>query len=188
LVKGLVLSTQTAGANPTAQLLLQRGVNASSLSAGEIATVSLPADATYAVATAAYPPVSTATFASAQDLLPGQELIVSAGSDLVAGSAPTFSSDTIYLQASQVIGAVGTINSATASLTMEGLTGVFSNAHTLIQEIGVHTGSATDFIGISSLSAVTLGQLVVAKGPLLNSPSLGYPIVAATSLRARALN
>jgi hypothetical protein len=82
LVKGLVLSTATTGANPTAQVLLQRGVNAASLTAGEIATVSLAADATYAIATAAYPQLPSATFASAQDLLPGQELIVAVGSDL----------------------------------------------------------------------------------------------------------
>jgi hypothetical protein len=188
LVKGLVLSTATSGANPTAQLLLQRGINTASLSAGEIATVTLPANAAYGVATAAYPQIATATFASAQDLLPGQELIVSVGSDVVAGSAPTFSSDTVYLQASQVIGAVGAIDTAAASLTMDGLTGVFSNAHTLIQEIGVQTGASTDFIGLTSLSAVTAGELVVAKGPLFNSPSAGYPIVAATSLRARAQN
>ncbi len=185
LVKGLVLSTATTGANPTAQVLLQRGVNAASLTAGEIATVSLAADATYAIATAAYPQLPSATFASAQDLLPGQELIVAVGSDLVAGSAPTFSTATVYLQSSQVIGSVGSIDTASASLTLEGLTGVFSSAHTLIQEIGVQTGSSTTLVGFSSLSAITTGQLLVAKGPLLNSTSSGYPIVAATDVRAR---
>ena len=185
LVKGLVLSTATTGSSPTAQLLLQHGINTSSLSAGEIATVTVPAGAAYAVATAAYPTVATGTFAGAQDLLPGQELIVSVGSDLVTGSAPTFSTASVYLQSSQVIGAVGAVDTASGSLTMDGLTGVFSNAHTLIQEIGVQTGSSTDFVGLSSLSAVTAGALIVAKGPLLNSVSTGYPIVAATDVRAR---
>jgi hypothetical protein len=44
LVKGLILSTDTSAATPSMQVLLRRGINAASLGAGEVATVSLPAN------------------------------------------------------------------------------------------------------------------------------------------------
>jgi hypothetical protein len=117
--------------------------------------------------------------------LPGQEVIVGVGSDLVTGSAPTFSTSNLNLVSSHVIGVVGAINTTGASLTLDGLTGVFSSAGSLIQSIDVQTGSGTDFVGFASLSAVTAGQLLVAKGPLFNSPDTDTSVLAATDVRVR---
>jgi hypothetical protein len=189
-VKGFVLSTNTAGATPSAQVVIQRTVNLSSVSAGEVATVSLPtAPADYAIGTPGVTAVSGGAFAGAADLLPGQELIASVGSDLVAGAAPTFSTSSIYLQPSQLIGVVGAVDAAGASLELDGLSGLFLASHQGIQRIEVQTGSATTFVGFSSASvaAVTAGQFIAAKGPLFNTiATLGYPTLSAVDVRVRA--
>jgi hypothetical protein len=188
LVKGLVLSTNTSGAVSSAQLLLQRGINVSSLSAGQVATVTLPTGVSYVVGPTVYPAISGASFASAVDLLPGQELILSVGSDLVAGTTPSFSTSSIYLESSQLVGAVSSVDTGDSSLDLDGLSGLFTGARPLIQQVNVQTGTSTTFVGFasSSLAAVTAGQFIAAKGPLLNTSSGGFPTVGAVELRARA--
>ncbi len=189
-VKGFVLSTSSSGGAPSAQVIIQRTVNVSSLSPGEVATVSVPtAPADYAIGTPGVVAVSGGTFTGASDLLPGQELIASIGSDLVAGTAPTFSTSSIYLEPSQLIGVVGAVNTAGASLELDGLSGLFLASHQGIQRIEVQTGSATTFVGFSSASvaAVSAGQFIAAKGPLFNTiTALGYPTLGALDVRVRA--
>jgi hypothetical protein len=189
-VKGFVLSTNTSGATPSAQVIIQRTVNSSSVNTGEVATVSLPtAPADYTIGTPGVTAVSGGTFTGAADLLPGQELIASVGSDLVAGAAPTFSTSSIYLEPSQLIGVVGAVDAAGASLELDGLSGLFLASHQGIQRIEVQTGAATTFVGFSSASvaAVAAGQFIAAKGPLFNTiATLGYPTLSATDVRVRA--
>ena len=188
LVKALVLSTDNSGATPSAQLLLQREVNVSSLTAGQIATVSLPADVSYSVGVASYPAISTATFASAADLMPGQELIVSVGSDLAIASSPSFSTNTVYLEPSQIIGTVASVDTTLGSLEVTGLSGLFTGSRPVVQEMAVQTGMSTAFVGFnpSSLAAVSVGQFVAAKGPLFYDSSNSAAVLAAVQLRARA--
>lgn len=187
-MKGLVLSTNLTGAMPTAQLLFQSGVNVSSLSAGQVAVVTLPGGAGFAVGTPAYPAVSGASFAAATDLIPGQELIVSVGSNLVAGTSPTFSTDSVLLEASQVIGEVATVDQADASLQIDGLSGLFTNERPFIQLLGIQTGTATVFAGFNpaSISGVSAGQFVAAKGPLFNDASAGSAMLGAIELGTRS--
>jgi hypothetical protein len=188
-VKGLVLSTDTAAAVPTVQLLVQRSINVSSLPPGQIATVSLPSGTKYAVGTAVYPGTSGASYSSALDLLTGQELVVNVGSNLVTGSAPSFTASTAYLESSQLIGVVASVNAANSSLTINGLSGLLTGARPIVQQMGVQTAATTEFIGFSpaSFSAVSAGQFVAAKGPLFNTVgSSGYPTISAIQLRKRA--
>jgi hypothetical protein len=187
LVKGLVLSTNTAGATPSAQLLLQREVNASSLSAGQIATVSFPTATSYAVGTAVYPEVSAGSFVSAADLQPGQELILSVGSDLVTATMPSFSTSAVYLEPSQVVGAVATVDTGTSSLEVTGLSGLFTGSRPIIQQVDVQTGTSTVFVGFSSSSVadVTVGQFIAAKGPLFNTSGTSDLTLSAMQLRGR---
>lgn len=187
LVKALVLSTDVTGTTPSAQVLVQRGINVSSLSAGQIATVSLPAGTAYSVGTATYPEISTASFAGASDLLPGQELILSVAADLIAGTSPAFSTGTVYLEPSQVIGAVNSVDAATSSLAIDGLSGLFMESRPIIQLLDIQAGSATNFVGLTSVSALTTGQFIVAKGPLFSTTSSSYPTLAAIQLGARTV-
>lgn len=187
LVKALVLSTDNSGATPSAQLLLQREVNVSSLTAGQVAMVSLPAGVSYSVGVPSYPAISTATFASAADLVPGQELIVSVGPDLVIASSPSFSASAVYLEPSQIIGTVASVDTTLSSLEVTGLSGVFTGSRPVVQELGVQTGMSTAFVGFnpSSLAAVSVGQFVAAKGPLFYDSSNSVAVLAAVQLRAR---
>ena len=182
LTKALLLGSSSGSS--TAQLLLRRNVNASSLVPGEIATVTLSPSASYAVAVASYPSVSGASFSGTQDLLPGQEVIVDVGSDLTAGEAPTFTASEVFLLPSQVIGDVAVVDSANSMLTIDSLTGLFTASAGQIQSIGVQTDANTTLVGFADLAAVTPAQPVVAKGPLLNVPG-NTPVVAAVQLAAR---
>lgn len=189
-VKGVVLSASASGTVPSAQVIIQREVNTSPVTAGEIATVSLPSGTVaYSVGTPGAPAVSGGTFASASDLLPGQELILSVGSDLVAGAAPSFTTSSVYLEPTQMIGVVGAVDVSGASLELNGLSSLFANSHPLIQQVAVQTGSATTFSGFSSasLASVTAGEFIAAKGPLFNTTGeLGFPTLGALVVRARA--
>jgi len=187
-VKGLVLSTNITGATATAQLLLQHGVNASAVSAGQIATVAVPTQATFAVGTPAYPQVGSASFAAATDLIPGQELIVSVGSDLVAGSSPTFSANSVLLESSQVIGEVASVDMSGAALEIDGLSGLFTGERPFIQLMDIQTGTATTFAGFApdSISGVSAVQFIAAKGPLFNNTSGGSATLSAIELRTRS--
>jgi hypothetical protein len=187
LVKGLVLSTATTAGSPSMQVLLRQNVNATGLSAGEIATVALPVNAPYSVAATPSPAVSSAMFATAQDLMPGQEVVLGVSSDLVTGTSPTFSASAVHLNASQLLGVVGSVDAADASFQVTGLTSFFAAVRPAIQQVAVQTDSDTTFTNFTtgSVSGLVAGNLVVAKGPLLHTT--GVPTVSATVVRKRAV-
>ena len=186
LTKALVLSTNLTGTVPTAQVLVRQSLNVDSLDAGQIATVTLPTSTSFAIGPASLPAVSGATFAAAGDLLPGQEIILSVA-DLVTGTSPTFSSSAVTLEPSQVVGQIDAVDTGSASLTLTGLSGLFTGSRPLVQLVDVQTGSATTFVGLSpdSLAGLSAAQFIVAKGPLLNT-SGSYPAVAATQITGRS--
>jgi hypothetical protein len=184
-IKALVLSSAT-GTTPSAQLLLRQGVNAPTLSAGQVATVTFANNASYAVATASYPAVTNAGFAGSADLLPGQEVIVSVGSDVLAATNPTFTTSTVYLQSSQVLGDVATVDSADSAVTIDSLTGLFTASGLHIQAIDVQSDTNTTLVGFNSLSAISPGKLIVAKGPLFNVPGAASPVIAAVQVRGKS--
>ncbi|HTV96869.1 MAG TPA: hypothetical protein VME42_12725 [Steroidobacteraceae bacterium] len=183
LVKALVLSAAT-GAAPSGQLLLLRGINVSSLTPGQIATVSFAPGASYSVATASYPSVANARFAGAGDLLPGQELIVGVSADLVAGSSPTFTTSAVYLQSSQIVGDVASVDGASSEVMIDSLTGLFTASGLHIQAIDAQTDSGTELVGFGALSSLAAGQLVVATGPLLAVAGSTTPAIAAVQIRS----
>jgi hypothetical protein len=182
LIRALVLSG-ASGSTPSAQLLLLHGFNVSSLSPGQVATVTFGADAAYSVATAASPAVPNASFASAADLLPGQEVIVGVGSDVVASSTPSFTTSAVFLQSSQVIGDVASVDTTNSAVMIDTLTGLFTASGLHIQAIDVQADTDTTLLGFGALSALNPGQLIVAQGPLLHVAG-GTPAIAAVQIRA----
>lgn len=188
-VKGLILSVDTSAATPTMSLLVQRSVNMTSLTAGEIATVTLPAGMTFTVGTANFPAASAAAFSNVSGLMPGQEVVIDAGSDLITGSAPSFTASAAYLESSQLIGAVSSIDTAQSSIAMNGLSALFTQTGLGIKQMDVQTGAATSFVGFSSasLSELSDGDFIAVKGPLFNTlGTAGIPTVSAIELRKRA--
>jgi hypothetical protein len=180
-VKGLVLSTDAS----TVQFLIQRQLNASTLSTGQIATLSTPAGTSFAVGASNYPAIAGATFASASDLLTGQELIANLTTPPAASSTPTLTSTALFLEPSQVAGEVSAINSTAASATLNSLSGLFTASKPYIQQLTLQTGPSTLYTGftVTSFSALDTGALLSAKGPLFNTT--GSPTLAALQLRAR---
>jgi len=188
LVKGLVLSSSTSAATPTVQLLLQRSINASSLSSGQIASVTLPAGTVYGVGTAIYPGVSGGAFTSALDLMPGQELVLNVASNLTTGTSPAFTTSSVYLESSQLVGQIAAVNSATSTLSVNSLSGLFTGSRPVVQQMNLQTDATTAYVGFSasSFTALTKGQFFAAKGPLFNTiGSSGYPTLSAIQIRAR---
>lgn len=189
LVKGLVLSADTTGATPSIQLLVQRTENASTLLPGEIATVYLAAGSSYAVGTTSYPAVSGGSFSSPADLMAGQELVVSVGSGLVSGSTPSFNAGSVFLEPSQLIGRVVSVDTGTSSVAINSLSGLFTWSPPIVQQIDIQTDSSTVFVGFpsASINGLAVGQFVAAKGPLFNTTgSGGDPTISAIQLRERA--
>lgn len=190
IAEGLVLSTDTSTSTPTMQVLLQRVENESSLTPGQIATVSVPSGAAFSVASVNAPTVNGATFAAAPDLMPGQELLLAVGSDLVTGSAPAFSASSLALESSQTIGRIVSVDTSSQVVAVNGLSGLFTGQPTVIQQIAAQAGTSTSYVGFSSsdLGSLSAGQFLVVKGPLYNTTgSSGTPTIAALELRKRAV-
>jgi hypothetical protein len=183
-----VLGGSSTASTPVVPLLVLTRVNAPSLQPGNVATVALPGSASYKIASASYPSVTGASFAGPADLVAGQELMVSVGPDLVGGANPSFSTDSLYLVASQLVGLVGTIDTGSDTLELVSLPGLLTYRPPYIQTLNVQTDSATDFIGFDSmgLASVNAGHFVAVKGPVFNTTtSLGYPTLSAVQLGAR---
>ncbi|MBS0379929.1 MAG: hypothetical protein JSS29_15730 [Proteobacteria bacterium] len=185
LVKGIVLDVGSS----TAQVLLLHNLNADTLMPGEIATVTLPtASGAFVVGSSAYPSVAGASFAGAADVLRGQELVLAVGSDLSTAGSPSFTSPALYLEDSQILGGVESVDTADEQLIIDGLTGLFSATPPVLQTLTVQAGSSTTLVGFSALSDLAAGKLLVSKGPLFNVPGTGTPVQAALQLRTRASN
>jgi hypothetical protein len=183
-----VMGGASAASTPTVPMLVLTRVNTTAVSPGQVATVALPADASYAIASANYPAVAGSSFASAEDLVSGQEVLVSVGSDVQSGATPSFSADTVRLVASQFVGLVGAVDPSSQSLQLISLPGLFTQRPPYVQSVQVQTGSATDFIGWgdTGLGSVSAGHFAAVKGPLFNTPSIGAPTLAAVQVRSRA--
>lgn len=185
-VKGLVLSTNTTAPTPSIQLLVQRQVNASSLTAGTIATVDLPLSSTaYAVGATSSPTVVGGVFSTPTDLMVGQELMVTA----IGSPSSTFTASNLYLEDSQTIGRIAALNSASTSLMINGLSGLYSGSRPIVQQIGVSTDASTEYFGYStaSFSSLAAGQFISVRGPLFNTLlSQGQPSIAAVTIRSRS--
>jgi hypothetical protein len=180
-VKGLILSSDSTGT----QLLIQRQLNASALTIGQIATLSTPSGTSFAIGASSYPTIPGATFATAADLLTGQELIADLATAPTASSTPTSTSSNLFLEPSQIVGEVATLNPTAASATLNSLSGLFTNTQPFIQQLTLQTGTSTLYTGFSvtSFSALSTGALLSAKGPLFNTSS--SPTLAALQLHAR---
>ena len=190
VAKGIILGTNTTTAVPTVQVLLQRSINLSSLTPGQIVAVALPSSMLYTVGAASYPGVSGATFTSYLDLLPGQEVLFNVGSALISGTAPSFTTSAAYLESSQVIGQIGTVNTSSTSLSVNALSGLFTTSRPVIQQMTAQTDATTSYTGftVNSFSTLAKGQFLSAKGPLFNTVgATGSPTLSAIQLRARSV-
>jgi Domain of unknown function (DUF5666)/Domain of unknown function (DUF4382) len=151
------------------------------VSVGNSVTIAINAGAQYAIdsddLSGAIP--SGVSFASASDLLIGQEVKVRAliVSSSIAGTTAT--TDRVKLHMSQFPGTVASLNAP--NFAVNNLPALFTSNG--ISQVQVVVSSGTEFEGISGSSSLTAGNSVVLRGLLFKTA--GDPILVAKKVRKR---
>jgi Domain of unknown function (DUF5666) len=119
-------------------------------------------------------------FASAADLLMGQDVQIHPQMVTSAGGVTTITADRIRLRPSQITGQVGTINSdGTFMLTPS--SSFFTGATPAISSIKVEVVPEMEFEDVSGISGLAVGNTVSVKGLLFNTS--GTPTLLAKAIR-----
>jgi len=179
--RATILATPASGAN-TFQVLLHQAIPGSTSAAnGTVVTVAPSNGALFAVPFTGYPAVNGGSFTATSDLLAGQEVLL----QLAAGSsATTFNSARIYLEPSQTVGVVQSVNAGADSFVLNGLTGLWTASRPVVSQIECQAGSQTQYENLTSasLGALSSGSAVGVKGLLFNT---GSPVLSTVIVRGR---
>lgn len=190
VAQGVVVSV-SPGTPTISQVLIRRVLpNTSALRTGDVVDATIQADAAYSVSPGSYPAVAGATFASAADLVAGQEVLVEVTQKTGTGSDgnAAFTSDLATLEPSQIFGQVASVDSSTQSLLLSNVWDLFSALSPAIPQIDVQIGAKTSFVDLSpaDLSAVTAGANVRVKGPLFRAAAgAGAPTMGAIQVSGK---
>jgi hypothetical protein len=120
------------------------------------------------------------TFASAADLLVGQDVQIHPQMVTSTGGVTTITTDRIRLRPSQITGQVGTINSD-GTFTLTGLSPLFTGATSPVTSIKVELVSKMEFEDVSGLTGLAAGNTVSVKGLLFNTT--GSPTLLTKGIR-----
>jgi hypothetical protein len=179
--RGTILASPAGGANSFQILLHQVIPGATSAAGGNLVTIAPAGNALFAVPFTGYPVVNGASFAGTSDLVAGQEVLLQLGT----GSTTTnYDSTRIYLEPSQTIGTVQSVNAGADSFILNGLTGLWTASKPTINQITCQTGSQTTYENLSSasLGALSPGTAIAVKGFVFNS---GGPTLSTVIVRGR---
>ena len=175
--RGVVL----AGGSDGFQVLLHQVIPGNTAVArGSVVTIDPASGALFAVPFTGYPVVSGSGFAGAGDLVAGQQVLLQVAT---GSSSTTYNSSRIYLEPSQTVGTVQSVNSGADSFALNGLTGLWTASRPVVNQIQCQAGSATEYENLSSsssLGSLTPGSAVGVKGLVFNSaggPELSTLIV-----------
>ena len=189
VVEGDIVGLSTANGSTTMTLLLHWSPNANTLPFGGIATVTVPSTAAFSVDSGSFSIPSGLSFASATDLLMGQDVRV----DVVAGSlsassntrkwAPpsvSFTTDSVELEPSQITGMISAIGSNGTSFTITTFPNFFlawSSHNWMPEQVTVDTTSQTTYLGLNpdSFSGLSANSMVSVEGWLFATPSGATP-------------
>src|SRR6266851_3840925 len=119
-------------------------------------------------------------FASAADLLVGQDVQIHPQMVATAGGVTTITADRIRLRPSQITGQVGTINSD-GTFTLTPLSSLFTGATPSVTSIKVIPVFEMEFEDVSGLNGLAAGNTVSVKGLLFNTS--GSPTLLAKAIR-----
>jgi hypothetical protein len=179
--RGTILASPAGGVNSFQILLHQVIPGATSAAGGNVVTIAPASSALFAVPFTGYPVVNGASFAGTSDLVAGQEVLLQLGT----GSTTTnYNSTRIYLEPSQTIGTVQSVNAGADSFILNGLTGLWTASKPTINQITCQTGSQTTYENLSSasLGALSPGTAIAVKGLVFNS---GGPTLSTVIVRGR---
>ena len=169
-------------------LLLHWSPNATMLPFGGIATVTVASGAKFSVDSGSFTIPSGLSFASATDLLVGQNVQV----DVVAGSLTTsdpprwsppkvtFTSDSIELEPSQITGMISAIGSNGTSFTISTFPNFFlawSTQNWAPEQVTVDTTAQTTYMWLNpdSFGGLSVNNWVSVRGWLFSTPSGATP-------------
>jgi hypothetical protein len=182
-----------AGTSPPQFTLVIDGQDptTSGVSVGSVATVTIENLATYAIDSDGLTIPSGLTFASAADLVVGQEVLVQGNT--VTVTTPSSGPNTIAISTSQIVlrqsqwtAAVGVINAGNGSFTLTTLPSLFTFlSPTSIQSFDVDTTAQTQFSSLNedSISGLSAGTQVSVKGLFFNTVgTLGAPSIVASEV------
>jgi len=189
VVEGNIIGLNTANGSTTMTLLLHWSPNATAIPFGGIANVTVSSSATFSVDSGSYMLPSGLSFASASDLLMGQDVQV----DVVSGSLTTanngpkwapptlsFTTDSIELEPSQITGTITAIGSDGTSFTISTFPNFFmawSNKNWMPEQITVETTAQTTYFGLNpdSFGGLSPNNNVSVRGWLFATPSGATP-------------
>jgi len=124
------------------------------------------------------------SFASAADLLVGQDVQIRPVTVVSAGGVNTVATDLVRLWPSQVTGQVGSINSSNGTFTLTNLSPLFTGAAAPTTTITVQTLSEMDLMDFSNGSSLAVGNMVSVKGLLFNTiNTTGTPTLVTRTIR-----
>jgi Domain of unknown function (DUF5666) len=179
--RGTILASPAGGANSFQILLHQVIAGATSAAGGNVVTIAPASSALFAVPFTVYPVVNGGSFAGTSDLVAGQEVLLQLGT---GSSTTNYNSTRIYLEPSQTIGTVQSVNAGADSFILNGLTGLWTASKPTINQITCQTGSQTTYENLSSasLGALSPGTAIAVKGLVFNS---GGPTLSTVIVRGR---
>jgi len=201
-VEGNIIGLSTSSGNTIMDLVVQQQLS-SSLTVGELVNVTVPSTGVaYSVdwqgITFTPPSGVSLSFASASDLQVGQQVLVavqgtvntsggSGGSSPVGPATASFTTDSITLEPSQIIGTVSAVNANSLSFTLVAFPFLFVPPSTNSGgppsvgpvNITVQTAAATTFTNFTSLSGLASANVVSVDGWVFSTPTGATPITLA---------
>jgi hypothetical protein len=177
--RGVIL----AGGSNSFQVLLHQAISGSTgASSGSTVTIDPASGAVFAVPFSGYPAVNGSGFAGMGDLVAGQEVLLQMAT---GSSSTTYNSSRIYLEPSQTVGSVQSVNSGADSFALNGLTGLWTSSRPVVNLIECQAGSTTEYenLSSSSLGSLSPGSAVGVKGLVFNSGTSGTPALSTLIVR-----
>jgi hypothetical protein len=111
------------------------------------------------------------SFASAADLMVGQDVQIRPGTVMTANGTSTITTDLVRLWPSQITGQVGSIDSGMGTFTLTNLSPLFTGATPPVNTINVNMLTFMDFEGFPNQASLAAGNTVSVKGLLFNTPT-----------------
>jgi Domain of unknown function (DUF5666) len=110
-------------------------------------------------------------FASAADLMVGQDVQIRPGTVATANGVTTVTTDLVRLWPSQITGKVGSIDSGMGTFTLTNLSPLFTGATPPVNTIKVQMLAFMDFEDFPNQAPLAVGDTVSVKGLLFNTPT-----------------
>jgi len=182
--RGTLLATPASGANSFQVLLHQVIPGGTGATSGTVVTIDPASGALFAVPFSSYPAVSGGSFAGTTDLIAGQEVLLQVAA---GGSSTTYNSARIYLEPSQTVGTVQSVNSGADSFALNGLTGLWTASRPVVSQIECQAGAQTEYENLSSsgLGSLSPGTAVGVKGLIFNTGTTGSPTLSTVIVRGK---